>query len=176
MALTGDQVKKLWAVLTSLKDEVLLRLAVSTGIRREDIVGIRWKDVDIRTGQVTFFESKKNRTRTVPVGGRSLQEITKYVNLLDKSQPWLFPGKKKNRHLTGRTAYNILNECLHRAGLPNRPFHALRATCVKLAQKNGWTIEQVMELTGDSFRTVKEHYDTPSEEEMRTAAHSHPIE
>jgi hypothetical protein len=27
-----------------------------------------------------------------------------------------------------------------------------------------------MEQTGDSFDTIKEHYDTPTEEEMREAA------
>jgi len=34
----------------------------------------------------------------------------------------------------------------------------------------GWTIEQTMELTGDSFRTVQEHYLTPSIDEMKEVA------
>lgn len=176
LALTEDQVKKLWDSVTDLKDEVLLRLAVSTGIRREDIVAILWRDVCIEKGTVTFTEKKKSRTRTVPIGGQLLLAIQKYMRYLDKNQVWLFPGRYDNQHMNGKTAYDKFNNYLKKAGLPGRPFHALRATCVKLAQKKGWSVEQVMELTGDSFRTIKEHYDTPSEEEMNMAAKSRPIE
>jgi hypothetical protein len=32
-----------------------------------------------------------------------------------------------------------------------------------------------MSQTGDTFRTIKEHYDTPSDEEMSQAVREHPI-
>jgi len=174
--LTEPQVLKLWDVIDNLFDEILFRLAISTGIRREDIVKIKWRDVDIYHGTVTYYESKKSRTRAVPIGGTTVLALKKYIVYLDKDQVWLFPGKKKGQHLTGRTAYNKLQNHLRKAELPSRPFHALRATCVKLGQKRGWTIAQMMELTGDTFRTLKEHYETPSDEEMKDVAKSHPIE
>jgi hypothetical protein len=56
---------------------------------------------------------------------------------------------------------------LKRAGLGNRPFHALRATCIKLCQSKGWTPEQTAEHVGDRISTIQAHYLTPSVEEMK---------
>ena len=176
LALTELQVKKLFDTIDTLMDEVLFRLAISTGIRREDIVKIKWKDVDLKAYAMTFYEKKKKQTRLVFIGGKVVKAIEKYLKYLNKKQPWLFPGRKKNKHINGKTAYNHLQTFLKKADLPGRPFHALRATCIKLAQKRGWSIEEVMVLTGDTFRTIKEHYDTPSDEEMKNATQNSPIE
>lgn len=59
---------------------------------------------------------------------------------------WLFPSMHDSgkKHIADKTAYNVLAFYLDKAGLPSRPFHSLRATCIKLCQRKGWTIEQVM--------------------------------
>jgi len=83
---------------------------------------------------------------------------------LSKNQEYLFSWGKNQ--YGDRTAYRRVQDLCDRAGIPRRPFHALRATCIKFAQIAGWSPEQVAELTGDTIRVIQEHYATPSKQEM----------
>lgn len=167
-----------------LADEALFRLAISTGIRREDIVAIRTEGLsreffdargEATSGTVTYYEAKKRRTRQVPVTGDTFLRTRQLVRINRRAR-WLFPSNHSGTgHISGRHAYDILQEALGRAKLRPRPFHSLRATCVKLAQRRGWLPEQVCELTGDTIRTIQEHYSAPSRDEMAEVAAARPI-
>jgi integrase len=175
-ALTPNQVEKLLERVTDLHDLGLIQLGVSTGIRREDIVGIKTKDVDAENSSVTFYERKKSRTRTVFVSGNVMNTL-KMIQRINGTNPYLFPTRKsgKSKHLSGRAAYNILNKYLEAAGLPRRPFHSLRGTCYKMCQRKGWTPEQAAEHIGDTLTVAQRHYAVPSVEELKEAATSKPI-
>ena len=43
----------------------MIALAVSTGLRREDLVSLNRKDFNPKEGTITYYEHKKKRTRTV---------------------------------------------------------------------------------------------------------------
>ena len=65
-------------------------------------------------------------------------------------------------------SFHILQRNLRKANIPTRPFHALRATCIKLHQAAGLTPEQTQRIVNDSLRVIQQHYTTPSDEEMKT--------
>lgn len=169
-ALTEGQVEKLLEYITDLEELALIKLAISTGIRRKDISQIKSKDVNFETNTITFYENKKKRTKTVPLNPNLATTLKMWLGV-NKSE-WLFPSRfsKNKSHMSSRTAYNILRKNTRRAGLPDIPFHALRATCVKLCQRKGWTPEQTAELLGDRISTIQKHYSTPSFEEMKEVA------
>jgi len=170
-SLTAEEVARLLEHARTFQDEVLLRVAISTGIRREDLVGIELSGVDGDRGTIRYYEAKKRRHRTVNVGGETLNALRKHLRALGKGSRSLFPGRNRGvDHISGKTAWNVLNRALRDAGLRPRPFHALRATCIKLAQRRGWSPEQVSELTGDTIRTIQTHYATPSHDEMAKVA------
>ncbi len=170
-ALTEDEVQRLLQHARTFEAHLLLSLAVSTGIRREDLVAVQLHDVDPETGSIGFWESKKRRPWRVVVGGETLRLLKRWEETLPNGTQYLFPGHGHGvKHVSGKTAWNVLDRTLKAAGLKPRPFHALRATCIKLAQKRGWTPEQVSELTGDTIRTIQTHYSTPSHDEMSEVA------
>lgn len=170
-ALSSADLDTLFQKITHLEDEALIRFAVATGLRREDCVNVKLQDLDLEKGIVRFYESKKRRPWRAWFGPETAKILAQHINALPKGTPYLFPSPRGvKRHLSSRQAYNILQKWLERAGLARRPFHALRATCMKQLQRRGWSMEQVMMQTGDSFRTIKEHYETPSDEEMFEAA------
>jgi integrase len=172
--LTPSQVEKLIEHITDLEDMALIQLALSTGIRREDIVKIKSRDIDLNRNTVTFYEHKKRRTRTIPLQGRCVNTLAMWLKI--NRSPYLFPSRHSGKkHMSGKTAYNIFNRCLKRAGLEKRPFHALRATTVKLCQKAGWSPEQTAEFIGDRVTTIQLHYSVPTPEEMKELAEQKPI-
>lgn len=166
-ALSQAEYDKLLKVIDNLEDELLIKLAVATGIRREDLTSIKIANIDLENKTLTFRESKKNRDRTIFIPGG--------VVLLMKKFFYTIPRRELLFSFTGRTAYRHLNHFCEMADIPKRPFHGLRATCIKFCQKAGWTPEQVSSLTGDTIRTIQEHYAIPTVDEMKEANEKKPI-
>lgn len=178
-ALTPSQVKKLLLSFSDIQDKSIIALAVSTGLRREDLVQIRKNDFDSIRGTITYFEHKKKRTRTVFIPSQeAIQLLNMHLKTCKKSD-WLFPspksGKFEGSHISGRHIYDIFNEHLELIKLDKRPFHSLRATCYKLCQERGWSQRKAAELLGDSLRVAEEHYNAPSVEEMQDIAKEKPL-
>jgi integrase len=159
-ALTPLEYEKICDACSSIEDEALIKFVVATGLRREDVVRVERQNVNIATGDITFTEKKKgNRIRTIQIGPRLCTLLIKYQKTIPKDQKILFD-------FCGKTAYNKLQNLCDIAGIRRRPFHALRATCVKRCQAAKWTPEQVCKLTGDTLRVIQEHYATPGQSEM----------
>ena len=163
-ALTPTEYEKVCDACSSIEDEALIKFTVSTGMRREDVVRVERQNVNLTTGAVTFSEKKKGgRIRTIYIGQKLCTLLTKYLKTVPKDQKMLFD-------FCGKTAYNKLQNLCDIAGIRRRPFHALRATCVKRCQAAKWTPEQVCDLTGDTLRVIQLHYATPGITEMMDVA------
>lgn len=175
MALAPREAELLLDSCRVLDHEALLAVAVSAGIRRGDVVALEWTGVDLETGWITFWESKKAAPHRVPISGRAAKLLAQLKHLSDGDR-YVWPSdQSRSGHISSRTAYNWLQKWLDAAGLQPRPFHALRATAIKTAQARGWTIEQVMALVNDTYQTIKRHYDTPSDQEMMQVANARPV-
>ena len=109
------------AKVNILEDKILILLAVNTGLRRRDLTGIEIANIDIKKRSILYYENKKRRYRTIYISSTMAQELEIYLNTLPKKQKMLL-------RFRDRTAYNRLNKNCRAAGIPERPFHALRAT------------------------------------------------
>lgn len=163
-ALTPLEYEKLISVCNTLEEEVLIKLAVGLGFRRKDIAKIKIKNIDLNEGKITYYEHKKDRDRTIPLGAQLNQLLKKYIHTLPRDQVYLF--KWGSSDWGDRTAHRRLTALCDRAGIPRRPFHALRGTCIKFKQKEGWPVEATAKLVGDTIRVVQEHYSVPSDAEL----------
>lgn len=167
-ALTSEQVKKLLSVIADINHRALIKLAISGGIRRSDIVSILSNNVNEQNLSVSFHQKKKKNFHTVFVSQSVMNDLLAIMRI-NKSK-WLFIGRKKDTHLSSRQAYNILRKYTQKAGLPDIPFHALRATCIKICQVKGWSPMQTAKHVDDKMETIENHYLTPSIEERKETA------
>jgi integrase len=189
-SLTRKQAESVIMAANSYEDKVLVLIGFTLGLRRDDIVRVELQNINFQTNEFSYLERKKgNRIKTVPMTERLSNELRVYINSHVKpGQKYLFPPRqetsKKNvknpetkevvgrekflcEYLSSKTAYNIFNALCKRAGVATPiPIHAMRSTCIKLKQEEGWTIEQVAALIGDKVSTVQEHYSTPSGGEL----------
>lgn len=167
MALSEKEIERFLLAIDSLYDEALFRLAINTGMRREDIVNVRQIDVNLKERTVSYFEHKKDRIRIVPISDSTAQKLAQHLAVVGRGI-WLFPSPQNpKKHISSRQVYNRFQHYLREAGLEPRPFHALRATCIKMCQRKGWTPEQAAKLIGDELRTVQLHYSVPSDAELK---------
>lgn len=172
-ALTEKNVNDLLESFSNLQEKAIIHLAVSCGLRRTDIVNVNRNDINLETSELTYYEHKKNRTRTIMIpSSAALHTLRMHVNSCKKSK-WLFPSplkRKTDEHVSDRHVYDIFNEHLDVIKVRRRPFHSLRATCIKMCERAGWKDYETAELVGDTVRVIQEHYSTPSVQEMHELA------
>lgn len=165
-ALNKRQVADLLASCDKTSDYIMILLATRYGFRREDIVDILIRNIDLKAGTITYYEHKKRLSRTIPIERDVVQDLVRYINMLPRGCEYLLPFRN------GVTAWNHLQEVCKIAGIPvpsgrtGRPFHSLRGTCVKLRQADGWTLHEVAALIGDEPDTVSKHYATVTPVEL----------
>jgi len=159
VSFSEEEWNKLLKVVDNLEDELLLKFAVSTGLRREDLVSVFIENINFEEGTLIFYERKKRKNRVIPLQENVIKLIKIYLNNTKRKQGWLFD-------FSGKTAYNRLAGLCDKAGIPRRPFHALRSTCAKFCLKAGWTELEVAKLLGDKIETIQTHYIVPSNSDM----------
>ena len=159
-SLTLEEVRRLIRATDRIEIKALFELALTTGIRRDDIVKIDRHRIDFERGYLEFWEKKKKRNWRVFLEPDVLSTLRMYVRTLPKSQRELFK-------FSDRTGYTYLQKYLKKAGITKHiRFHDLRTTFIRLSRKMGREIKYVMQQTGDSAEVILEHYDHLSDEEM----------
>jgi integrase len=151
-SLTFEELQRVLSVCETLEDKALIELAVTTGIRREDIVNIELSNIDLERRTLTFWEEKKDRWWVVALEPEVAQTLQMFINQN--------PNRKLLFEFSGRTAYNRFQALLKKAGIKKHlAFHALRRTFIRLSKRMGRDIRFVMDQTGDTARVIIEEYE-----------------
>ena len=154
--LTVDQAKKLLQTAKETQPRLyaLYVLAVSTGMRSGELLGLQWRDVDLKAGMLqvrrTVFNGNVNSPKTAH-SSRSIRlakTATDALNQHPRKSEWVFPTSVG----TSLSVHNLHNRSwkplLKSAGLPNIRFHDLRHTCATLLLTMAVHPKVVQELLG----------------------------
>jgi integrase len=154
---TEEQIQKLLEAAKGDRLEALYVLAVTTGMRQGEILGLQWKDVDLGEGKLrvnrTIFggvlsppKTKKSR-RSIKLSKVTLLKLLEHRRKQNASK-WVFSTKSG----TPISCHNLINgswkPLLEKASLPSRRFHDLRHTCATLLLIKGVHPKIVQELLG----------------------------
>ena len=160
-SLTIEEQEALFKAASSFEDLTLFKLALNTGIRREDIVRIELSNIHLKRQELSFWEAKKKRVWVVPLTATLTKELERYINTLPK-------GQKKLFDFSGKTAYNKLQRTLTRAGITKTiSFHDLRRSLMKTGKRKGLDQKAICQITGDSMRTVEQFYQNFDMDELK---------
>lgn len=172
-AFTETEVTQLLLSTEDFRNYVFLKTAIASGIRRGDIVALQWSGVDFDHGAITYWQNKKRRSHTCYVSPAVMQDL-KRLRSISNNNHYVFDGGSEKKygqgHISSRSAYDVLQRSCKKAGLKGRPFHALRATCIKLCQKRGWSAAQTAKHVDDTIRVIQVHYEAPSVGEREQVA------
>jgi integrase len=174
--LTPEQAKLLLQVAHETGDRLtaLYVLAIHTGLRQGELLGLKWDDVDLEDGSLqvrrTLAITKNGPVLTSPKttgSRRSVKLTSKAIEALKRhlerqlgeidriGSLWsenglIFASEKGepiNRHNLTRRSFKPL---LKRAGLPQIRFHDLRHTCATLLLTRNVNVKIVSEMLGHS--------------------------
>ena len=122
-------------------------LALSTGMRRGEILGLRWEDLDFEKKLIVLTKTKNGSIRYVPMvdaSFRILKNIYDNETILDPSHN-IFPSLNPERYIDIRSAWHA---ALNRAEIKNFTFHDLRHSCASFLAMSGATQRDIAEILG----------------------------
>ncbi len=168
--LDSEQVRSLFETTRGDRLEALYVVAVTTGMRRGELQGLKWDDLDLEAGTLQvrrtlsepkggwIFEAPKSgKGRSIRLTRRAISALREHrkrqlEERMQRAGLWsdhglVFPSAI-GTPISGGNLSRSFKALLKRAGLPAVRFHDLRHTCATLLLKQGVNPKYVQELLG----------------------------
>lgn len=138
-------------------------VALHTGLRRGEILGLRWDMVDLTKGVIQVEKSKNGQIRSVPMHER----VREALMALRRDGEYVFT---KNGGEPRKDIRKPFAQALKQARIsPRCRFHDLRHTFATCLVENGVDLVTVKELLGHSQIVTTMRYSHPSPKHKREA-------
>ncbi|MGA7805772.1 tyrosine-type recombinase/integrase [Bradyrhizobium sp.] len=155
--LSGEEVKRILTMATSLKARVMLSLAYGCGLRASEVVRLRGGDIDSEQMIIRIVQSKGRKDRHVMLPAEVLDLLRQWWKARPTGcgagdppeQRWLFPGRGGHQPLTTRQFSRLFKEAAKAAGLRKAvALHSLRHSFATHLLERGTDIRVIQALLG----------------------------
>ena len=141
----------------------LILLGLATGMRRGELLGLKWDDINFTTGELSIRREyttlgsdyiistpkTKSSVRSVHLPQSVLNILGEYRETV--SSEWVFPSPLDPTHPRSPTSCRSrLSDMLERAECNHIPFHGLRHIFSTMALENGLDIKTLSAVLGHS--------------------------
>ncbi|MBT2389936.1 site-specific integrase [Streptomyces sp. ISL-1] len=171
--LTVTEGRKLLATARGDRLWAVYELAVRLGLRRGEVLGLRWKDVDLHDGVIHIRQSLQRvsgelvraatktarSTRRVPLPAECVTALRarraqQHADRLARGDQWtttdLVFTTRNGTPIEPRNLNRAFEVVSRRAGIRQVRFHDLRHTCASLLHEQGADARTIMEVLGHS--------------------------
>ncbi|WPB92202.1 site-specific integrase [Streptomyces malaysiensis] len=173
--LTVEEGRRLLAAARGNRIWAAYELAVRIGLRRGEVLGLRWKDVDLTDGTVTIRQTLQRVGGELLIAAPKTQRSARRVALpsecvtalrarraqqhgdrLTAGDKWKDDGRdlvfttKNGTPIEPRNLNRAFTLLCDKAGVRRVRFHDLRHTCASLLHENGADARMIMEVLGHS--------------------------
>jgi integrase len=163
--LTPPEIKAFLNAVEDRKFQVLLKLAVFSGVRAGELYGLKWTDVDWFNNQIqiqrTFNTGKwykpktKSSNRKIDLGPAMMAELKKWKLACPPNKfNLIFPNNVGNPMTHDNVVKRHFRPALKKAGLPVIRFHNLRHTYASLLIEQGENIKYIQTQLGHSSPSI----------------------
>lgn len=141
----------------------ILVMAYNTGMRRSEILSLKWDNVNLSNGYIIVEESKNDESRYIPIN-KELNKALKSVKY-HSSGEYVFSHDEEPVKCFKTAFYNAVE----RSGVKKFTFHDLRHTFASNLVMRGVDIITVSELLGHKSLSMTKRYSHPTPEHKRSA-------
>ena len=148
-----------------------IRLALHTGCRRGELLGLEWKRVDLRAGLIHLEaeHTKAERRRSVPMNREARAAIIRRTRFRAQHCPdsrWVFCREDGSRIQSVKRSFAT---ACRRSGIEDFHIHDMRHTCAAWLVSAGVPLTEVRDLLGHSTIRMTERYAHLAPENVRAA-------
>jgi len=129
----------------------LIRFAVDTGGRRGELLGLDWREVELKARRITFKDTKNGEDRTVRLCNRAHTTLME-LGPKDSGPVFTYHGKAME---SIKTSFDRARD---KAGIEDLRFHDLRHTFASRLVQGGVPLYNVMHLTGHKSLGMVQRY------------------
>ena len=130
-------------------------LALSTGMRRGEILNLKWSDVDLDRGAILLQTTKNGERRFFPLVGIAL-DLLRSRHSNQPSNSLVFPAPySSSKPIDIRSAWET---ALEKAGISNFRFHDLRHTAASYLAMNQASLLEIGTLLGHKTVQMTKRY------------------
>ncbi len=135
-------------------------LALSTGMRQGEVMGLTWDDVDLPRGRAILHETKNGDRRAVHLSGHALELLKELAKVRRLDTKMLFPekaraGQKPQKPIDLRAPWG---KALEKAEIEDFHFHDLRHSAASYLAMNGATLAEIAEVLGHKTLAMVKRY------------------
>ena len=162
----AEMIEALGMSKKGLRNQLLFKLGISTGLRCSDLVKIKVKDVKGKTSFI-LNEDKTKKKRTVYLNS-VLAELMEYLETLAEDEEYLFPNSKGG-HISVTQAYRILEKAGELIGNHSIGTHTMRKTFGYTYYQEHKNLAVLMKIFNHSSQEVTARYIGITEESIETS-------
>lgn len=132
---------------------VLVLMALTTGARKGELLGLRWADIDLDRAEALLIATKNGDSRVLPLVPAVVAELQRFkasgkalvfASPRDPVRAFSFAGQ--------------FDEALHSAKVKGVTFHTLRHSAASILAKNGATLLEIADLLGHRQLQMTKRY------------------
>lgn len=169
--LSPDEVKRFLEALEHAENPVMaaaFRLLLFTGLRKREVLDLRWADVDRAAGTVVLRHTKAGKARTVHLSTAARREIDAMWALREDKHPFVFPGREPNAPVNNPN--KAFRAALGRAKITGCRIHDLRHTYASTLVNSGATLFEVQKALGHASSQMTQRYSHLADSTLRERA------
>lgn len=155
--------------LSGLRARTAMEVLYATGMRRSELLALRWDDIDREGGTVLIRGGKGGKDRVVPISGRALSWLERYASRCRRYDERVLP-------MSPGGLGNLIQRQVEAAGLAGRgQCHLFRHTAATLMLEHGADTRAIQEMLGHAKLSTTQVYTRVGVTELKKAhARAHP--
>lgn len=156
--LSKQEVKLILNAHHNIKHKVMLSMIYSCGLRRGELLNLKFADIDSNRNIVILRQAKGNKDRIVPLSPKILNMLREYY-VAYKPEVWLFEGHKKGGQYSDKSIQSVLKLAIEKVKI-NKPvtLHWLRHSYATHLLESGTDLRYIQELLGHHSSKTTEIY------------------
>jgi len=148
--LTMAECASIFQQVDNPKHKLLLLIGYGAGLRRSEIVNLKWEDILFAEHKIHVKQSKGNKDRMVMLPYSLVTYMENYRKLYP-GESWVFQGQYKGEALSARTVQTVMRNAVLKAGLEKKAtVHTLRHSFATHLLESGTDIRYIQQLLGHS--------------------------
>lgn len=131
-------------------------LALSTGMRKSELMEMKWQDVNLKEGYLILHKTKNGTRRRVPLSGLGLSLLKEHAKIKRIDTLLLFPSASNpKKPIDLRSAFLY---AMDRAEVKSFHWHDLRHCTASYLAMNGASLAEIAEVLGHKTLNMVKRY------------------
>ena len=163
--LTKEEIKKMIDLTKNKKHRLLIKLLYSTGMRLNECVNLKVKDLELENKIGWVRKGKGAKDRMILISNSLIEELKEFLKD-KKPEDYVFSGR--NGKLSKRNVQKVVKLAAQRAGITKKVSpHTLRHSFATHLLESGVDIRKIQVLLGHSNLSTTQIYTSVSQAELK---------